>query len=44
MNIFVYKNYFIKLGVYGSYLLACYNEDMECYETICKAGIIKFKI
>lgn len=25
-------------GLYGAYLLACYNEDMDCYETICKTG------
>lgn len=25
-------------GLYGAYLLASYNEDMERYETICKTG------
>ncbi len=25
-------------GLYGNYLLAAYNEDMETYETICKVG------
>lgn len=25
-------------GLYGSYLLACYNEDLDCFETICKIG------
>jgi len=27
-----------RTGFYGSYLLASYNEDLERYETICKAG------
>lgn len=25
-------------GLYGSYLLAVYNADMQVYETICKIG------
>jgi DNA ligase-1 len=25
-----------RAGFYGSFLLACYNPDMERYETICK--------
>lgn len=25
-------------GLYGSFLLAAYNSDMEVYETICKIG------
>jgi len=25
-------------GLYGAYLLACYNQDFECYETICKVA------
>lgn len=25
-------------GIYGSFLLACYNEDLECLQTICKVG------
>ncbi len=27
-----------RTGFYGSYLLACYNEDLERFETVCKAG------
>jgi len=25
-------------AVYGAYVLACYNEDLERYETLCKIG------
>mmetsp|Transcript_42246 Transcript_42246/g.30425 ORF Transcript_42246/g.30425 Transcript_42246/m.30425 type:complete len:90 (+) Transcript_42246:2042-2311(+) len=27
-----------RTGIYGSYLLACYNEDLECLQTVCKVG------
>jgi len=27
-----------RVGVWGSYLLACWNEDMERYETLCKTA------
>jgi len=27
-----------RVGIYGSFLLACYNEDNECLETVCKIG------
>mmetsp|Transcript_39001 Transcript_39001/g.37309 ORF Transcript_39001/g.37309 Transcript_39001/m.37309 type:complete len:539 (-) Transcript_39001:30-1646(-) len=27
-----------RVGIYGSFLLACYNEDSECLETVCKIG------
>jgi len=27
-----------RVGFYGSFLLACYNEDSECFETVCKIG------
>ena len=29
---------FSRKGLYGSYLLACYNDDLEIFETICKIG------
>lgn len=25
-------------GMFGSFLLACYNEDLECLQTVCKVG------
>jgi len=25
-------------GFFGSFLLACYNEDLECLQTVCKVG------
>ena len=27
-----------RTGFYGSFLLACYNEDLECLQTVCKVG------
>lgn len=27
-----------RTGLYGSYLLACYNPSLERYETCCKTG------
>jgi DNA ligase 1 len=27
-----------RAGFFGSFLLACYNEDTECLETVCKIG------
>lgn len=27
-----------RVGLYGSFLLACYNEDLECLQTVCKVG------
>ena len=27
-----------RVGIFGSFLLACYNEDTECLETMCKIG------
>ena len=25
-----------RVGIYGSYLLACWNDELERYETLCK--------
>lgn len=27
-----------RTGYFGSFLLACYNEDLECLQTVCKVG------
>lgn len=27
-----------RVGFFGSFLLACYNEDLECLQTVCKVG------
>ena len=27
-----------RTGHFGSYLLACWNEDLECLQTVCKVG------
>lgn len=27
-----------RTGTFGSFLLACYNEDLECLQTVCKVG------
>ena len=27
-----------RTGFFGSFLLACYNEDLECLQTVCKVG------
>lgn len=27
-----------RAGWFGSFLLACYNEDIECFQTVCKVG------
>lgn len=27
-----------RTGAYGSYLLAAYNEDLECFQSVCKCG------
>lgn len=27
-----------RVGTYGAYLLACWNEDLECLQTVCKCG------
>lgn len=27
-----------RTGLYGSFLLACYNDDAECLQTVCKIG------
>ena len=27
-----------RTGSFGSFLLACWNEDMECLQTVCKVG------
>jgi len=27
-----------RTGTYGAFLLACWNEDLECLQTVCKVG------
>ena len=27
-----------RVGLYGAFLLACWNEDLECFQTVCKVG------
>lgn len=27
-----------RAGWFGSFLLACYNEDLECFQSVCKVG------